>query len=269
VLIATSVIAGLGLVAGVGLSLAARFFAVETDPRQEQVLDALPGANCGGCGYAGCADFAAAVVKGVAPVDGCPVGGAECAGNVAGIMGLSVETKTRRVAFVHCQGTEASAPRKFLYNGMASCTDLNMLGGGDLPCAWGCLGLGDCQDACAFQAIEITDGGVARVISDRCTACGKCVTACPRQIIDMVPETARIHVLCSNQDKGGVARKACEHACIGCKKCEKFFTDGGMVVKNFLARVDYDKAPDDPAVINECPAGSIKYIELDKPETKH
>lgn len=260
-LVATTVLAGLGLVSGLGLGWAARFFAVEIDPRQEALLDLLPGANCGGCGYAGCNDFAGAVVKGTAPADGCPVGGAATAQSVAAVMGLSVEIKERRVALIHCQGGDELAPRRFLYNGLASCASAAQLGGGDKLCLQGCLGLGDCQEACSFGAIEILASGIARIIPERCTACGKCVAACPKGIIELVPERARIHVLCSNIDKGPQARKACQVACIGCKKCEKAAA-GGISVTDWLARVDYAQAPVDETLIDQCPNGSIRIVEL-------
>lgn len=260
-LVATTVLAGLGLISGLGLGWAARFFAVETDPRQDALLDCLPGANCGGCGFAGCNDFAGAVVKGAAPVDGCPVGGASTAQSVAGVMGLSVEVKERRVALIHCQGGNELAPRRYLYNGLASCASAAQLGGGDKLCLQGCLGLGDCQVACSFGAIEILPSGIAHVIAERCTACGKCVGACPKGIIELVPERARIHVLCSNTDKGAQARKACQVACIGCKKCEKA-ANGGIVVTDFLARVDYALAPTDETLVEQCPNSSIRVIDL-------
>ena len=266
-LVATTVLAGLGLVSGLGLAIAAKLFAVEVDPRQEEIGDLLPGANCGGCGFAGCNDFAGAVVKGSAPPDACPVADDEVARAVATVMGVSIEAKERRVALVHCQGGNEVAPRKFQYNGMASCASADLLGGGDKLCGHGCLGLGDCQVACGFGAIEITGSGLANVIRERCTACGQCVTACPKNLIDIVPESAPIHVLCKNTDKGGTARKACTLACIGCKKCEKFYADGQMVVENFLAHVDYENPPTDPAVLEECPNNAI--VEIGPEPTRH
>ncbi len=257
-LVSTAVLAGLGLVAGLGLSLAARFFAVETDPRQEKIADMLPGANCGGCGYAGCNDFAAAVVKGDVEPDACPVSSAEVAAAIAEVMGKTVEAKTPMVALVMCQGSEdADLRKKYRYNGVASCASADLLARGDRLCNYGCLGLGDCLRACGFNAIEINDLGVAQVIPSRCTGCGQCVAACPKGIIRLVPETARIHVLCSNHDKGAAAKKACSVSCIGCKKCEKFFEGSHMKVADFLAAVDYDNPPTDLDVIGQCPTGAI------------
>ena len=263
--VATGVLAGLGLVSGVGLGLAARVFAVRVDPRQERIAELLPGANCGGCGYAGCNDYAAAVVRGDAPPDGCPVGGAATAAAVAEVMGVTVAAKARQVALVRCQGTLDVAPKRFRYNGEASCASAALLGGGDKLCGFGCLGLGDCQRACAFQAIEMCAGGVARVLPERCTGCGRCVEACPKDLIALVPAAATVHVLCSNRDRGGLARKLCRHACLGCKKCEKYVGDGSIAVRDWLARVDYERPPLDPAVVGECATGALREVRPDRP----
>ena len=262
-LVPTAVLAGMGLVAGLGLAAAARVFAVETDPRQDEVNDALPGANCGGCGFAGCADFAAAVVAGKAEPGDCPVcGDADCQ-VVAAIMGLEVTAAKRKVALVLCQGDESVAKHSFRYNGQASCASADLLGGGDKTCLHGCLGLADCQAVCTFGAIEMTEKGIARVIPARCSGCGKCVTACPKDIISLVPDDAVIHVLCVNTDKGGVARKACHVACIGCKKCEKTFAEDPRIrISSSLAHVDYDNPPADPAVTEACPTGALILKDL-------
>jgi len=254
------IMGSLGLLAGLGLAVAARFLAVEVDPVQERILEALPGANCGGCGFAGCADFAGAVARGEAPPDGCPVAGPEGARVVAKIAGVPYEEKARKVALVFCQGTRQVAAHRFRYNGLASCASAQMIEGGDKQCSYGCLGLGDCQHACPFGAIEIIHGDIARVIPERCTGCGKCIEACPRHIIRLVPADATIHVLCNNTDKGGVARKACAVACIGCKKCQKFLGDESIVVQDYLARIDYENPPEDIRVIDECPTGAIREI---------
>ncbi|MGD9547351.1 MAG: RnfABCDGE type electron transport complex subunit B [Candidatus Krumholzibacteriia bacterium] len=259
----TAVLAGMGLCSGLGLALAARFFAVETDPRQERVADALPGANCGGCGFAGCADFAAAVVAGKATPGDCPVCDAQARQAIGTIMGIEVEEGVRRVALVMCQGDDAVARPSFRYNGHASCASSDLLGGGDKLCLHGCLGLADCQAVCTFGAIEITDLGVARVLPERCTGCGRCIAVCPKHLIGLVPEDATIHVLCVNTDKGGPARKACDVACIGCRKCEKAFTEDPRIrVENNLARVDYSHAPHDPALVEACPTGALVFLDL-------
>jgi electron transport complex protein RnfB len=262
-LVPTTVLAGMGLVAGYGLAVAARVFAVETDPRQEAVNDALPGANCGGCGFAGCADFATAVVDGKAAPADCPVCDDAARRAVAAVMGLEVVATQRRVALVMCQGDDSVARASFRYNGQASCASADLLGGGDKVCLHGCLGLADCQAVCAFGAIEMTADGIARVIPARCTGCGQCVAVCPKHIISIIPEDATIHVLCANTDKGGAAKKACDVACIGCRKCEKAFAgDPRIVIEGNLARVDYAHAPDDPALVDTCPTGALVFRDL-------
>jgi len=262
-LVPTAVLAGMGLVAGLGLAAAAKAFAVETDPRQDKVNDALPGANCGGCGYAGCGDFAAAVVAGKAEAADCPVADDVTRRALAEIMGQEVTETKRQVALVMCQGDQSVAKPSFRYNGQASCASADLLGGGDKKCLHGCLGMADCQAVCAFGAVEMTEKGIARVIPARCTGCGKCLTACPKKLIGMVPEDAVIHVLCVNTDKGGPAKKACDVACIGCKKCEKAFEEDPRIkISNFLAHVDYDHAPTDASVVEACPTGALILRDL-------
>ncbi len=262
-LIPTAVLSGMGLIAGLGLAVAARVFAVETDPRQDAVNDVLPGANCGGCGFAGCSDFAAAVVDGKAsPVD-CPVCDDAARQAIGAVMGLEVATTQRQVALVMCQGDESVAKHSFRYNGQASCASADLYGGGDKVCLHGCLGLADCQAVCTFGAIEMTEQGIARVIPARCTGCGKCIAACPKHIVSLIPADAKVHVLCANTDKGGPAKRACDVACIGCKKCEKAFAeDPRITISNNLAYVDYENAPTDPGLVETCPTGALVFRDL-------
>ncbi len=257
-LVSTAFLTLLGLVSGMGLGLAAHVFAVETDPRLEQIIEYLPGANCGGCGFAGCHDFAAAILRGDITPDHCPLCPAEEAWAIGELMGMAVEAQQPMVAMVMCQGSEdPDSRKKFHYNGVATCASLNLLGQGDRLCEYGCLGLGDCQRACPFKAIEITEQGVARVIPSRCTGCGMCLAACPKGIIHLVPEDAPIHVLCSNHDKGGLAKKNCPVACTGCKICEKFCEGEKIRVVDFLAEIDYDNPPQDLSVVGKCPTGAL------------
>ena len=257
-LMPTVMLTGMGLVSGLGLAVAARIFAVEIDPRQEKVADALPGANCGGCGLAGCNDFAAAVVKGAVGPEDCPVCDADTCRIIADIMGLTVEDRDPRVAMVFCQGSNECTHRQYRYNGLASCASAALFGGGDRVCNFGCLGLGDCQRVCTFGAVEMTEAGAARIIPARCTACGMCIKACPKDIIALVPAKAETHVMCSNHDRGAAAKRACSVGCIGCKKCEKFFDeDPPIKVSDFLAYVDYERSAFDEAVINQCPTGAL------------
>ncbi len=260
----TAVLAGIGLVSGLGLAMASKIFAVETDPRQEIINDNLPGANCGGCGYAGCADFSGALVAGKVGIADCPVCDDATRKILGGILGVEVTESVRQVALIMCQGGLSTASLEGRYNGQASCASAALIGGGEKLCNHGCLGLADCQEVCSFGAIEITEDGIAHVIPARCTACGKCVAACPKNIISMVPAQTRIHVLCNNTDKGAAAKKACDSSCIGCKKCQKSFADDPRItVHNFLAKVDYSMPPTDQSVVDVCPTGALTVRLLD------
>jgi Na+-translocating ferredoxin:NAD+ oxidoreductase RNF subunit RnfB len=239
VLYAVLVLCGLGLVFGLILAVASREFSVETDPRLGAVLNALPGANCGGCGYAGCASYAAAVVEGHAPIGICPVGGTPVALKLAEIMGTElVEPPIRQVALVRCSGGDF-ARRKFDYNGPRDCVSaLNIGGHGPLSCDYGCLGLGTCARACQFDAIYLEEG-VTRVNPEKCTGCLKCVTACPQGIITIIPYGNNVSVLCSNKDKGSLVRSLCETGCIACGLCVRACPHDAIYIEDNLAHINY------------------------------
>ena len=221
ILVATAIVGIVGLIVGLFLGIAAISFKVEVDEREEAILEALPGNNCGGCGYAGCSGLAAAIVKGEAPVNACPVGGEAVGKNIAAIMGVEAESGNRQVAFVHCKGDCNKAKTDYEYFGVKDCSMVGFVpGGGPKSCNYGCLGYGNCVKACPFDAIHIVDG-VAVVDKEACKACGKCVAACPKNLISLVPYDAKHIVACSSKDKGPVAMKACDVACIGCGLCKK------------------------------------------------
>ncbi len=251
------VLAALALVASFGLAIAARIFAVETDPRIERVEEALPGVNCGACGFPGCSGLAKAIVEEKAGVADCPVGGENTASAVAEIMGLSFAGGGEKmVAMVLCRGDDEVASKRFYYNGVSDCSSAALIFGGDKSCSYGCLGLGTCAGACPFGAIEMLPSGLALIDPEKCTGCTKCVDSCPKGIIKMVPASRTVHILCSSHDKGGVARKACKTACIGCQKCVKAVPEGAIVMDNFLAVINYDmEIPEE--VADECPMNTI------------
>ena len=214
------VMLGLGLACSAVLAVASKFLSVEEDPRVEAVLEALPGANCGGCGFAGCESYAAAAVNDPAtPADRCCAGGAATAAKVAELTGKAAGSAEPMVAFRRCAKTEGHVLPRYEYQGVPSCAAAKMLGSPD-ACAYSCIGLGDCLRACPFDAMYMSHGMI-HVIREKCTACGNCVRSCPNGIMEIVPQAARVMVLCSSQDKGKAVADVCGAGCISCMKCVK------------------------------------------------
>lgn len=258
-------IGGIGLVLGAGLGVAGEVFAVEEDPKYGEIMNALPGANCGGCGFPGCGGFATAVIEGKAPVNGCPVGGAACAAAIAGVMGVDAGSADPIVASVRCNGTCSNAKEKYEYYGISDCNMANQLvAGGSKGCSYGCLGLGSCVKACAFDAIHVIDG-VAVVDKDKCVACGKCVPSCPKKLVEIVPAKFKVKMLCSSEDAGKVVMANCSVGCIGCKICEKNCPFDAIHVENNIATIDYAKCKNCGICANKCPK---KVITGAKPVVK-
>jgi Na+-translocating ferredoxin:NAD+ oxidoreductase RNF subunit RnfB len=256
ILIPTLWIGGVAAICGAALALAARFFGVEEDPRVLQVVDTLPGSNCGGCGYAGCLDYARAMVKNNAPTNLCTPGGPSVAAKLAEMLGGQSLGFVKRVAQVLCCGNNTVAKKRFAYNGIADCAAAATTAGGDKGCTYGCLGYGSCARVCPTNAIAIVDG-LAKVQTELCIACGKCVAACPRRIIKLVPAEREIHVRCSNKDKGPAVKPVCSTGCIGCRICVKL-SDGAINMDGFLAVVDYGKPLTNEEVVAKCPAKCIQ-----------
>lgn len=257
----------LGLLLAVVLYFVAQKFKVEEDPRIDIVESLLPGANCGGCGQAGCRAFAEACVK-ANDLDNlfCPVGGNPTMKNVADALGFTVAEKAPMVAVVRCSGTCSNRPKTNIYDGATSCAAMSALYSGDTGCRYGCLGCGDCTAVCNFGAIFINkDTGLPQVDENKCTACGACVKACPKMIIELRNKGVkgrRIFVSCVNKDKGGVARKACTAACIGCSKCAKVCPFDAITVENNLAYIDFNKCKLCTKCVAECPTGAILAVNF-------
>ncbi len=248
-------LSGLGLVAGVGLGIASKVFAVVIDPKVAAVEEALLGTNCGACGYPGCSGLANAIVDGEAAVTDCLPGGEDVAIAIAAVMGVDAEMKEKEVALVLCKGGDRDAKVKFEYHGVKDCWAAMQVGGGFKSCGYGCLGLGSCYKACSYGAIEITEDRLAIIIPEKCTGCTLCVAACPKNIIKMVPESQRVHVLCSSHDKGPVTKKACSVGCIGCTLCTKKTTN--MTMDKNLAIVDYSTLDNVHDSVDVCPTNTI------------
>ena len=268
-----AVLSGLGLLLALLLYLLAKKFKVEEDPRIDEVEKVMPGANCGGCGFAGCRAFADSAVK--APnLDNhyCPVGGNDVMKQVAAILGYEVKEKAPEVAVVRCNGTCENRPRTNTYDGVQSCKVKAALYAGDTACAFGCLGCGDCAAACQFGALSMDpETGLPVVDEEKCTACGACVKACPKAIIELRPKGPRgmkVYVSCVNKDKGPVAKKACAAACIGCGICAKTCTHDAIVVENNIAYIDASKCKLCRECEAMCPTGSIIGLNFPKPLDK-
>jgi RnfABCDGE-type electron transport complex B subunit len=267
--IATLVV--IGTSAAVILYLVAQKFKVYEDPRIDDVEKALPGANCGGCGFAGCRAFAEACVKTGNLSDlNCPVGGNETMGSVASLLGLEAVKKDPRVAFIRCNGTCDHRPKTSHFDGATTCAIAASVYSGESDCQYGCLGFGDCYDACEFGAIDLRANlGVPLILDDKCVACGACVVACPKNLIELrkrFPKDRKVVVACRNEDKGGIARKACDVACIGCGKCEKECNFDAITIKNNLAFIDSDKCKLCRKCVPVCPTNAI--IEVGFPPRK-
>lgn len=253
IILAVVVVGATGLFIGIFLGVSDKAFAVETDEREDAILEVLPGNNCGGCGYAGCSGLAAAIVAGEAEVGGCPVGGAPVAEKIGAIMGVDAGEQEREVAFVKCGGTCEKAKTEYEYCGIKDCVMASqMQDGGAKGCAYGCLGYGSCVAACPFDAIHIVDG-IAVVDKEACKACGKCVAACPRHLIELVPYEQKHLVQCSSKDKGKDVMKACSVGCIGCKMCEKVCEFDAVKVTDNVAYIDTTKCTNCGACAEKCP----------------
>lgn len=266
-------ISTLGIVLSVILYLVAQKFKVVEDPRIDEVEEVLPGANCGGCGYPGCRGFAEACVK-ADKLDSlfCPVGGNDCMSNVAKVLGKEVSEKEPMLAVIRCFGSPEHRKRTNEFDGAQTCAIASSLYSGDTDCSYGCLGMNDCVVVCKFDAIYIDEKTLLPVVSEEnCTACGACVAACPKNIIELRntgKKSRRIFVSCINEDKGGIAKKACEVACIGCSKCFNACKFDAIVMENFKAYIDYEKCKLCRKCVLECPTGAIHELNFPPPKEK-
>lgn len=257
----------IAIVAAIILFVVAKKFHVEEDERIPVILELLPGANCGGCGFTGCKALVEAILaKGDMAGFNCPGAGSENMDKIASVLGLVAEKTEPMIAVVRCNGSHQNVHKKIAYEGIASCAFANTISAGENGCKYGCLGCGDCVSSCRFDAIYIDKTTGLPVISEeKCTSCGLCVKSCPRKIIELRkkgPKNRRIYVSCINEEKGGVAKKNCEVACIGCSKCVKVCTFDAITVKNNVAYIDFEKCKLCSKCIAECPTGAIVSVNF-------
>jgi Na+-translocating ferredoxin:NAD+ oxidoreductase subunit B len=266
-------LSGLGASAAIILYFVAQKFKVVEDPRIDDVEEALPAANCGGCGFPGCRNFAEACVKSD-DFEGlyCPVGGNETMSKVASILGKDAVEQDPRVAVLLCNGTCDARPKTTNYDGAATCSIASALYGGDTDCQYGCLGFGDCVEVCNFDALAMDPVTGLPVVNDvNCTACGACVKACPKDLFELrkrAKKDRKIYVACRNEDKGGPAKKSCSVACIGCSKCFKVCPFEAITMNNNLAYIDSDLCRLCRKCVPECPTNSIIEIGFPPPKEK-
>ena len=253
-------VSALALAFGAILGFSAKKFAVKSDPLVEKITKALPGANCGGCGFPGCAVFAENVSKGKASYRGCPPGGASTAVEIASFIGIEATASNRKIAFVKCNGSNDNIKRNYIYDGPKSCVSASQLAtGGNKTCRYSCIGLESCKNACPFGAIKMVDS-IAVVIREKCSACGKCVTVCPKNLIEIVPDKSTVRVLCNSRDKAKAVRESCRAGCIGCSICQKTCKQGAITVEDNIAHIDYEKCTLCMECVDKCPSKAIKIM---------
>jgi len=261
----------LGILAAVILYFMDKIFYVYEDPKIDEVAELLPSANCGGCGYAGCRNFAEAIIK-AGKLDGfyCPAGGNDSMMAIAAVIGGAVEKMEPKIAVVRCNGNSDTSQPKVFYDSAMSCAFANSIYAGENMCPHSCLGCGDCVSACSFDAVYMDETTkLPVIIEEKCTACNACVKACPRQIIELRNKgikSRRIHVSCVNKEKGAVAKKNCSAACIACTKCVKVCEFGAVEIKDNLAYIDYKKCKLCRKCAQECP--TVAIIEVNFPARK-
>lgn len=269
IFLSIAVLGGMAVIFGVGLGYAGVKFEVKEDERIAEVRNFLPGANCGACGFIGCDDLAAAIVNGSASPNSCPAANAAAAVSISEIMGVEATTEAQKIAIVKCGANQSNSTYNYRYEGLNSCMAAAQLSnGGSKACRYGCIGGGSCVTACKFDAVSIVDG-LAVINEEKCTACGMCVKACPKNLIELIPQKSSVRVLCNSCDNGKTVRANCSVGCIGCKMCEKVCKYDAVSVKDFLAKIDYSKCTLCGECVKKCPTKSIDSIVSNLENTRN
>ncbi|MDG5817005.1 RnfABCDGE type electron transport complex subunit B [Chitinispirillales bacterium ANBcel5] len=267
ILLSVIIVGSVGLFFGLGLGIASKKLHVFVDPRISKLQDILPGANCGACGYPGCAGFAKALVEGKAKTTGCIPGGSKTVHEIADILGINADDSNEpKIAAIHCKGGKKEALERARYDGIEDCHAATLVGNGSKVCPDGCLGLGSCVRACPFGAIHVNENGVAVVNPDKCTGCEKCVASCPRKIISMIPKVHKIFLACANHERGGKVKKYCSVGCTACTLCVKATPSRAISMQNNLPVLDYTKEENFIPAVNKCPSNCFTDLVKVRPK---
>ena len=252
---------GLGLLLGLGLAVASKLLAVKTDPNIEKIRELLPGANCGGCGYPGCDGFAKALAAGECDVSQCSPLSCDNLSAIATILGVDAKPSEKMVARVLCKGDSENCMTQYKYSGISDCRAASMLAGGPSGCPYGCVGLLTCAHVCPFDAIYLNEKGLAAINEDKCTGCGKCAEACPKNGIVIMPQSRNVYVSCRTNQKGKAVASVCKAGCIGCSLCAKKCPENAITIQDNLPVIDYDKCSGCGICADICPKNTIEVAD--------
>lgn len=248
---------GLGFFLSTILAIAYAKLAIKVSLKEKQILDALPGLNCGACGFAGCEGYAASLAKGGTEIGLCPVGGAELVNKLSEFLGVEAKEVEPKVTVIRCSGGENNTEERLNYVGLQSCIGARLVAGGPKSCLYGCLGFGDCVLVCKFDAIRMGDDGLPLINDKLCTGCGMCVDACPQNIIELIPKVEKVYVKCSSPESARLTKLHCKVGCIGCKLCEKNCPYDAIKVEDGVARINFEFCENCGICVHKCPTGAI------------